>query len=130
MVMLSMLWCAVCEVRCEVCRDVLIFTGDDILFCLLNFRVLLEVSAFSKLVLTTCMLQMDASECEARVASRTDHPTIRFGGGRSAVRGMAKKLVPPTLSEGFSELHVVRSFAEGNQLLARWGASPAQVRSS
>jgi hypothetical protein len=29
-----------------------------------------------------------AKDCEERVAKRTDHPTIRFGGGRSAVRSM------------------------------------------
>ena len=29
-----------------------------------------------------------ASDCEERVAKRTDHPTIKFGGGRGAVRSM------------------------------------------
>ena len=29
-----------------------------------------------------------AQDCEERVAKRTDHPTIKFGGGRGAVRSM------------------------------------------
>ncbi|CAE7596047.1 BHLH140 [Symbiodinium pilosum] len=68
-----------------------------------------------------------AAECEERVAKRTDHPTIRYGGGRGAVRGMADALQLPTLAEGFEEIITIQNFAEADHLLKCWGAEPAKV---
>ncbi|KAG8461589.1 hypothetical protein KFE25_001193 [Diacronema lutheri] len=67
-----------------------------------------------------------ADECVARVAARPDHPTISYGHGRPAVLGMADQLArsPPAMSEGFAELHALRSTADVDALLARWGAPP------
>ena len=50
--------------------------------------------------------------CEARVAARTSHPTIGFGGGRRAVQSMHKGLREPRTDEGFQEVVTVRDFAE------------------
>ena len=37
----------------------------------------------------------------------------------------AKKLVPPTTQEGFSQIFVVKTFEEADALLRKFGASPA-----
>jgi len=64
------------------------------------------------------------AECERRVAARTNHPTIRHGDGRVAVRHMAKRLVVPCAEEAFDDIVVVSTFDETNALLRRWGAAP------
>lgn len=46
----------------------------------------------------------NVAECEGRVAKRTDHPTIRYGGGRNAVRSMFANFEKPLCSEGFAEV--------------------------
>lgn len=70
-----------------------------------------------------------AQECEERVASRTSHPTIPYGGGRRAVKAMAKLLVAPTVAkEGcLDRVLEVRNFDEANELLKRWGARAPEV---
>lgn len=68
-----------------------------------------------------------AADCEERVAKRTDHPTICYGGGRGAVRGMADALQLPTLAEGFEEIITIQNFAEADHLLKCWGAEPPKV---
>jgi hypothetical protein len=64
-----------------------------------------------------------AEECKARVASRTDHPTIPFGRGAKVVESFASRMQPPTVAEGFERVHVVRSFEEAALLLRSliWG---------
>ena len=80
----------------------------------------------------------DKSECVARVAGRTDHPTIRFGCGRPAVESMAKALELPAGvanasgadsgvdAEGLRWL-TVRTSEEADALLARWGGGKAET---
>jgi len=90
-----------------------------------------------------------SAECIDRVASRTDHPTIKFGRGRPAIESMAKALELPLAvaasisarSDGAASEDgrgvsidaegmrwtVVRTPAEANALLARWGAPPAEA---
>lgn len=67
-----------------------------------------------------------AEACVARVASRTDHPTIPYGHGRSAVASMAKALEPPGLSEGFAAIHTLGSPEEVAALLRHWGAADVE----
>lgn len=69
-------------------------------------------------------VHFDASpdDCEERVAQRTGHPTIGFGGGRSAVRSKYKNFQMPQLNEGFDEIIVLRSFRDADHLLECWGA--------
>lgn len=71
---------------------------------------------------------VDAAECARRAAARVGHPTIPYGCGRPAVESMAQQLrrTPPSAREGFAELVVVRSAADADALLARWGARPAE----
>lgn len=84
----------------------------------------------------------DAAICTERVASRTDHPSIPYGHGRSAVASMNKALALPdavvtsaaagdddgskngVIAEGMRWL-VVRTAADTDALLASWGARPA-----
>jgi atypical dual specificity phosphatase len=66
-------------------------------------------------------------ECEKRVANRTDHPTIRYGGGRGAVRSMHDSFEMPSCDEGFAEVITVRTFADAEHLLQCWGAEAPQV---
>lgn len=68
-----------------------------------------------------------AKDCEERVAKRTDHPTIRFGGGRSAVRSMQEALDLPSLSKGFEEILTIHSFEEAEHLLKCYGAEAPKV---
>jgi len=68
-----------------------------------------------------------ASDCEERVAKRTDHPTIKFGGGRGAVRSMQDALVLPSLSEGFEEVLTIHTFEEAEHLLKCYGAEAPKV---
>jgi len=70
---------------------------------------------------------MAASDCEARVAARTDHPTIKFGMGRGAVRSKQKSFQVPTEAEGFVEVITVRDFRDVNHLLTCWGAEKPSV---
>jgi hypothetical protein len=64
---------------------------------------------------------MDTAGCQQRVSGRTDHPTIPFGRGNAIVESFAKRLVPPTISEGFKEVIVIREFDQVESLLRRWG---------
>ncbi|CAK8986661.1 Uncharacterized protein SCF082_LOCUS648 [Durusdinium trenchii] len=77
-----------------------------------------------------------AQECEERVAKRTDHPTIKFGGGRGAVRSMqdcwqqweqSDSLELPSTAEGFEEVLTVTSFQEAEHLLKCYGAEAPKV---
>ena len=65
--------------------------------------------------------------CLDRVQQRTDHPTIRFGGGERAVKGMAKTFEPPTAREGFVEVITILNDDEAATVLQRWGAQPPAV---
>lgn len=69
-----------------------------------------------------------AEHCTERVAKRTDHPTIRYGGGQGAVRSMGKDLEPPDKAEGFEEVITLRTFGEADHLLRCWGAQPPEAR--
>ncbi len=71
-------------------------------------------------------LNVPRGECEARVAARTAHPTIRYGGGKRAVAAMAQALTPPSTAEGFARVHVLRSKEEVEARLRAWGASPPE----
>lgn len=76
---------------------------------------------------TACVLfDIPTDECVARVAARTDHPTIPYGHGKPAVQGTAQHLArtPPCAGEGFAELLTLRSTADVDELLRRWGAPP------
>ncbi|CAJ1395687.1 unnamed protein product [Effrenium voratum] len=68
-----------------------------------------------------------SAECEERVAKRTDHPTIRFGGGRGAVRGMKDAMELPSPSEGFEEILTIHTFQEADHLLRCYGAEAPKV---
>eukprot|EP00928_Gymnodinium_smaydae_P085518 TRINITY_DN68_c2_g1_i1.p1 TRINITY_DN68_c2_g1~~TRINITY_DN68_c2_g1_i1.p1 ORF type:complete len:773 (+),score=140.74 TRINITY_DN68_c2_g1_i1:74-2392(+) len=68
-----------------------------------------------------------AADCEERVAKRTDHPTIKYGGGRNAVRSMKDNFEPPTCEEGFAEVIVLQDFRDASHLLACWGAEAPTV---
>lgn len=67
------------------------------------------------------------AECEARVAARTDHPTIPYGRGRGAVRSKHESFQVPTEDEGFQEIITVRDFSDANHLLSLWGAQTPDV---
>ena len=85
-----------------------------------------ELAMLPRGVRTACVFfDTPAAACEARAAARTDHPTIPYGRGRGAVRGMARTLVPPSAAEGWGEVVVVESFTASDALLRRWGAAPA-----
>merc|ERR1711879_996709 len=62
-----------------------------------------------------------ATDCKERAAARENHPTIRKGGGARIIDDQAKNLERPTASEGFGSIEVVRSFAEADGLLKRYG---------
>jgi predicted kinase len=68
------------------------------------------------------------AECSERVAKRTDHPTIRYGGGQNAVRSMLKDLEAPTKDEGFEEVLALQNFREAEHLLRCWGAEPPEIK--
>jgi len=70
---------------------------------------------------------MPAAECEERVAKRTDHPTIQFGGGRNAVRSKREAFEAPRREEGFAEVITLSSFRDAEHLLVCWGAEPPEV---
>mmetsp|Transcript_36058 Transcript_36058/g.79268 ORF Transcript_36058/g.79268 Transcript_36058/m.79268 type:complete len:427 (-) Transcript_36058:118-1398(-) len=67
-------------------------------------------------------------ECTRRAALRTDHPTIGYGRGRSAVVSMSKRLEPPTTAEGFRETHIITTDEDAAGLLRSWGAEPASPK--
>ena len=66
------------------------------------------------------------AQCEERAAGRTDHPGIRFGGGKLPIASFADKLEAPAATEGFDAVHCVTSEAEVAALLTKWGAAPPQ----
>ena len=65
---------------------------------------------------------VSADECVARVAGRADHPTLRPGTGAHVVASFARQLQRPTAAEGFQDVFTVRTFAEADALLAKFGA--------
>jgi len=67
-------------------------------------------------------------DCMQRVANRTDHPTIRYGGGQNAVRSMQKDLEVPSTDEGFEEVISLRDFRNANHLLQCWGAEAPEAK--
>ena len=62
-------------------------------------------------------------ECIRRIEARIDHPTLPPHRGRRAVTSFAESMRAPTTAEGFERVHVVRSFADADALLAAMGAS-------
>mmetsp|Transcript_59951 Transcript_59951/g.130029 ORF Transcript_59951/g.130029 Transcript_59951/m.130029 type:complete len:1381 (-) Transcript_59951:223-4365(-) len=64
-----------------------------------------------------------AAVCKSRVALRTDHPTIRAGGGGRIIDEQAKRLEAPAKEEGFAAVEVVRSLDEAQSLLRRFGVT-------
>lgn len=62
-----------------------------------------------------------AEDCKRRAAAREDHPTIRKGGGARIIDDQAKRLERPEVAEGFAAVEVVRSFADADALLRRYG---------
>jgi tetratricopeptide (TPR) repeat protein len=73
---------------------------------------------------------VSADVCEERVAKRTDHPTIKYGGGRGAVRSMRDAFEKPLCEEGFSEVITLQTFADVAHLLECWGVSAPTVAPS
>jgi len=63
----------------------------------------------------------DAEVCRQRVAARTDHPKIPFGGGAKAVAAHSKTLSAPLAEEGFGCVHVVQSSVEAEEVARRFG---------
>lgn len=82
--------------------------------------------AFNPRPAVVVYFDVDAETCEGRVAARTNHPTIPYGGGRGAVRSKAASFQVPSLDEGFDAVIVVQSFEEANALLCRWGSQAPQ----
>ena len=73
-------------------------------------------------------------DCKAHVATRRGHPTISnpsaAGGGR-IVEGFAKKLVPPSTSEGFGHVFTVSSHEESEELLRSvFESEPVELKST
>lgn len=67
------------------------------------------------------------ADCEERVSKRTDHPTIKYGGGRRAVRSMHASFEAPSCEESFEEVIRLRDFRDAAHLLKCWGAEPPEV---
>ncbi|KAG8990485.1 hypothetical protein FRB90_001749 [Tulasnella sp. 427] len=62
--------------------------------------------------------------CVSRAQRRHDHPTLPPGNRvRMAVQAMDKAMVPPTLSEGYDGIAIVRSFEAAEEVLMK--LSPA-----
>mmetsp|Transcript_49977 Transcript_49977/g.140044 ORF Transcript_49977/g.140044 Transcript_49977/m.140044 type:complete len:1427 (-) Transcript_49977:87-4367(-) len=68
-----------------------------------------------------------SADCKRRAAARENHPTIPKGGGARIIDAQAKSLERPTLAEGFGAVEVIRSFAEAEALLRRYGVDPVLV---
>jgi len=64
---------------------------------------------------------VSSEDCKRRAAGRTNHPTIREGGGARIIDEIARKLEVPTEKEGFSAVVVVRTHEEVDTLLRRYG---------
>ena len=68
----------------------------------------------------------DKDQCESRINTRYDHPTIRAGGGRKALDQFSKSMEPPQLSEGFAAIYYVTTFEESQALIRKWtGNTPS-----
>lgn len=81
---------------------------------------LLEYAALPAHVRVACVrFDVRPSECERRIAALAEHPTLRGGGTKIqvAVRSMAKAFEAPEANEGFTEVIVIRSFADMDALL-------------
>eukprot|EP00746_Dinoflagellata_sp_MGD_P105183 gnl/MRDRNA2_/MRDRNA2_43740_c0_seq1.p1 gnl/MRDRNA2_/MRDRNA2_43740_c0~~gnl/MRDRNA2_/MRDRNA2_43740_c0_seq1.p1 ORF type:complete len:743 (+),score=141.05 gnl/MRDRNA2_/MRDRNA2_43740_c0_seq1:95-2323(+) len=83
--------------------------------------------AFNPTPAVCVYFDMNAAACEARVASRTDHPTIPYGRGRGAVRSKTANFQVPTDDEGFQEIITLQDFSDANHLLSLWGAEVPDV---
>jgi len=71
--------------------------------------------------------ESSAAECEERVAKRTDHPQIKYGRGRGAVRSMNASFEMPSCEEGFAEVITLCDFRDAAHLLRCWSAEAAVV---
>ena len=75
------------------------------------------------LALSQVHFDIPPEECIRRIEARVGHPTLPPHRGRKAVTSFADSMQPPNAAEGFERVHVVRSFADADALLAALGAS-------
>jgi len=81
--------------------------------------------------ITVIFFNKSVEDCKMEVCSRKGHPTIsKDKNGRKIVDGFVKKLVEPTLSEGFGRVEVVTSHEESEVFLRSLGITPVEAVSS
>jgi predicted protein tyrosine phosphatase len=66
-------------------------------------------------------------ECQWRIVRRTNHPTIRRGGGARILAAVADTIEAPAESEGFEKIISIPSFDACNMLLQQWGCAEASL---
>jgi predicted kinase len=87
-------------------------------------RKWLEIAMFPDRAVAV-FFNIPAEECKARALSRENHPTEdlfkdQFKGGR-IIDTFAKKLVPPSKDEGFSEVYQISNLEDFNRVLTSFG---------
>ncbi|GIL69057.1 hypothetical protein Vretimale_17378 [Volvox reticuliferus] len=70
---------------------------------------------------------VDPAICKARVAARTDHPTIPQGRGGRVVDSFLTRLQPPSTNEGFERVYIIRDPRDAAALLTSWGAAAGGI---
>jgi hypothetical protein len=74
---------------------------------------------------------VSADVCKQRVKTRANHPTgdlFTGGKGEQVIDGFAKKLVVPTVAEGFQHVYTVRGVEDVHALLHKWCGVVNEVR--
>lgn len=89
----------------------------------------------SKADVVCVFFDVSPEDCKRRAAGRTNHPTIREGGGARIIDEQAKKLDRPAEKEGFGKVEVISTFEDVGALLLRYGVElpdmgPAQAPKS
>eukprot|EP00405_Crypthecodinium_cohnii_P010526 CAMPEP_0206430020 /NCGR_PEP_ID=MMETSP0324_2-20121206/6574_1 /ASSEMBLY_ACC=CAM_ASM_000836 /TAXON_ID=2866 /ORGANISM="Crypthecodinium cohnii, Strain Seligo" /LENGTH=1105 /DNA_ID=CAMNT_0053895785 /DNA_START=60 /DNA_END=3378 /DNA_ORIENTATION=+ len=67
--------------------------------------------------------------CKIQAAARTNHPTIKQGGGARILDEEAKLLQPPDASEKFGKLIEVKTYSEASNVLKTLGLDEATAKS-
>ena len=105
------------DVPADICKA----RAGPVLLMLFDDRVLMEGEDSQQ-----WMTEYEIIHLDSWAAKRSEHPSgdLFSWGGAKIIDSHAKKLVPPTVSEGFQDVFVVKDLDDTNRLIVKFGGQP------
>ena len=83
-------------------------------------RYFLDLAKSKELAIDCVWFDIELQECLGRIRQRQDHPNLDASNAERVLAMMRSEAQPPTLSEGFRSLHVVRTDEDMRSILERY----------